>query len=72
MSCDFSAAFFAFILYNKPSHIAAKGRIVKVCMPSLFFEYGGKVAPVLDLECPYVSDRISKPSRIFQCFYRSV
>ena len=57
---------------QKPSYIAARGCIVKVCMPSLFLEYWGKIAPILNLECPYVSDGISKPCRVFQCFYRSV
>ena len=42
------------------------------CMLSLFLEYWGKVAPVLDLECPYISDGISEPVCLFQGFYRSV
>ncbi len=73
----FSATCFPFIWnpdchIQKPSYIAARGCIVKVCMPSLFLEYWGKIAPILNLECPYVSDGISKPCRVFQCFYRSV
>ena len=59
-------------IYSRPSYIAARGRIVKVCMPSQFLEYWCKVAPILDLECPYVSDGISEPCRVFQCLYRSV
>ena len=41
-------------------------------MLSLFLEYWSKVAPVFDLESMDVSDRISKPCRFLQGFYRSV
>ena len=42
------------------------------CMLSLFLEYRCKIAPVLNLERKDVSDRISEPVCLFQCFYRSV
>ena len=42
------------------------------CMLSLFLEYWCKVTPVLNLERTDVSDGISEPVCLFQCFYRSV
>ena len=38
----------------------------------LLFEHRREVAPVLDLECPDVSDGILEPVSLFQCFYRHV
>ena len=58
-------------IYDNPPALLQEGASVRHQM-LLLFEHRREVAPVLDLECPYVSDGILEPVRLLQCLYRHV